>query len=70
MQENTEEQKLLKYTKLSSLAKDFVHIAKRFGKIIISGKDSFLHHLQIVFSYLSTLKSAFFHKANEPSLQL
>ena len=36
MAEGTEEQKLLKYKKLSSLSKDFVHIAKRFGKIIIS----------------------------------
>jgi hypothetical protein len=36
MEESTEEQKLQKYKKLSSLSKDFVHVAKRFGKIIIS----------------------------------
>ncbi|PRP78266.1 hypothetical protein PROFUN_13876 [Planoprotostelium fungivorum] len=39
--ENTEDEKLHKYSELSSLNKDFVHIAKTFGKIIIS--ERYLH---------------------------
>jgi hypothetical protein len=34
--ESTEREKFVKYSRLSSLSRDFVHIAKTFGKIIIS----------------------------------
>ena len=38
MKELTEEERLEKYKKLTTLAKDFVRVAKTFGKIIISEK--------------------------------